>query len=312
MADTDSSSELVAVLGGGQLGRMLALAGIPLGLRFRFLDPTAEAPAQAVGDLVVGPLGDEAALREVALDARVATYEWEGVPAAAVRFLAASVPVHPGARSLEVSQDRLVEKETFRRLGIGTPAFAAVDDRAGLERAVDEVGGLPAVLKTRRGGYDGKGQRVVRATSDLDDAWADLGDAPLILEQLMPFDRELSVLAVRGLDGDVACWPWSRTTTRAASSASAELRHPASTPRSNDAAKISRRACSSTSTTSACSRWSSSTWVASSWPTRSPPGCTTPATGPSRAPRPASSRTTSGRSSVSRSGRPSRWDRAPC
>ena len=207
MADTDSSSELVAVLGGGQLGRMLALAGIPLGLRFRFLDPTAEAPAQAVGDLVVGPLGDEAALREVALDARVATYEWEGVPADAVRFLAASVPVHPGARSLEVSQDRLVEKETFRRLGIGTPAFAAVDDRAGLERAVDEVGGLPAVLKTRRGGYDGKGQRVVRATSDLDDAWADLGDAPLILEQLVPFDRELSVLAVRGLDGDVACWP---------------------------------------------------------------------------------------------------------
>src|SRR4029077_13592404 len=92
MADTDSSRELVAVLGGGQLGRMLGLAGIPLGLRFRFLDPTAEAPAQAVGDLVVGPLGDEAALREVARDARVATYEWEGVPADAARFLAASVP----------------------------------------------------------------------------------------------------------------------------------------------------------------------------------------------------------------------------
>jgi 5-(carboxyamino)imidazole ribonucleotide synthase len=128
------------------------------------------------------------------------------VPAAAS---ASSPPPCPctGARSLEVSQDRLGEKETFRWLGIGTPAFAAVDDRAGLERAVDEVGGLPAVLKTRRGGYDGKGQRVVRATSDLDDAWADLGDAPLILEQLVPFDRELSVLAVRGLDGDVACWP---------------------------------------------------------------------------------------------------------
>jgi 5-(carboxyamino)imidazole ribonucleotide synthase len=160
-----------------------------------------------VGDLVVGPLGDEAALREVARDARVATYEWEGVPADAARFLAASVPVHPGARSLEVSQDRLVEKETFRRLGIGTPAFAAVDDRAGLQRAVDEVGGLPAVLKTRRGGYDGKGQHVLRAASDVDAAFEDLGDAPLILEQLVPFDRELSVLAVRGLDGEVACWP---------------------------------------------------------------------------------------------------------
>ena len=92
-------------------------------------------------------------------------------------------------------------------LGIGTPAFAAVDDRAGLDRAVDEVGGLPAVLKTRRGGYDGKGQRVLRAASDLDDAWADLSDVPLILEQLVPFDRELSVLAVRGLDGEVASWP---------------------------------------------------------------------------------------------------------
>jgi len=115
--------------------------------------------------------------------------------------------VRPGARSLEVAQDRLTEKTTFRRLGIGTPAFAAVDDRAGLTIAVEEVGGLPAVLKTRRGGYDGKGQRVLHHQSDLDDAWAELGSAPLILEALVPFDRELSVLAVRGLDGTVACWP---------------------------------------------------------------------------------------------------------
>jgi 5-(carboxyamino)imidazole ribonucleotide synthase len=207
MADTRSSSALVAVLGGGQLGRMLGLAGIPLGLRFRFLDPAPEAPAQAVGDLVVGALGDETALTAVARGAGVATYEWEGVPAAAARFLAAGLPVHPGARSLEVSQDRLIEKEAFRRLGIDTPAFAAVDDRAGLDRAVAEVGGLPAVLKTRRGGYDGKGQRVVREPSDLDDAWTELGHAPLILEQLVRFDRELSVLAVRGVDGAVACWP---------------------------------------------------------------------------------------------------------
>jgi 5-(carboxyamino)imidazole ribonucleotide synthase len=207
MADTRSSSELVAVLGGGQLGRMLGLAGIPLGLRFRFLDPVPGASAGAVGDLVVGALGDEAALTEVARDAGVVTYEWEGVPAAAARFLATDRPVLPGARSLEVSQDRLLEKDTFRRLGIGTPAFAAVDDRAALDRAVTEIGGLPAVLKTRRGGYDGKGQRVVRERSDLDGAWNELGDAPLVLEQLVPFDRELSVLAVRGLDGAVACWP---------------------------------------------------------------------------------------------------------
>jgi 5-(carboxyamino)imidazole ribonucleotide synthase len=203
----DEVQQLVAVLGGGQLGRMLGLAGIPLGLRFRFLDPVAGAPASAVGELVVGALGDEAALAAVARDAAVVTYEWEGVPADAARFLADRVPVRPGARSLEVAQDRLTEKKTFRRLGIGTPTFAPVDERAQLERAVAEVGGFPAVLKTRRGGYDGKGQHVLRDASDLDPAWAELGGVPLILEARVPFDRELSVLAVRGLDGAVACWP---------------------------------------------------------------------------------------------------------
>src|SRR5215207_6433065 len=186
---------------------MLALAGIPLDVEFRFLDPVEGAPASAVGDLVVGALGDEAALTEVARGATVVTYEWEGVPADAARFLARDLPVRPGARSLEVSQDRLTEKETFRRLGIATPTFAAVDDREGLGPAIDEVRGLPAVLKTRRGGYDGKGQVVLRAASDLDTAWSELGGVPLILESLVPFDRELSVLAVRGVDGAVACWP---------------------------------------------------------------------------------------------------------
>jgi 5-(carboxyamino)imidazole ribonucleotide synthase len=201
------AQELVAVLGGGQLGRMLGLAGIPLGLRFRFLDPGAGVPAAAVGELVVGPLGDEPSLVAVARDAAVVTYEWEGVPADAARFLADRVPVRPGARSLEVAQDRLTEKKTFRRLGIDTPAFAPVDERAQLERAVAEVGGFPAVLKTRRGGYDGKGQRVLREDADLDDAWSELGHVPLILESRVQFDRELSVLAVRGLDGAVASWP---------------------------------------------------------------------------------------------------------
>ncbi len=201
------SGDVVAVLGGGQLGRMLALAGIPLDVQFRFLDPVAGAPASAVGDLVVGGLGDETALVEVARDATVVTYEWEGVPADAARFLARDVPVRPGARSLEVAQDRLTEKETFRRLGIGTPAFAAVDDRAGLDAAIEVVGGLPAVLKTRRGGYDGKGQAVLSAPDDVDRAWDELGGVPLILESRVPFDRELSVLAVRGIDGTVACWP---------------------------------------------------------------------------------------------------------
>src|SRR5262249_44324171 len=129
----EGADDLVAVLGGGQLGRMLGLAGIPLGLRFRFLDPVVGAPAAVVGDLVIGPLGDESALTEVARDAVAVTYEWEGVPADAARFLARDRAVRPGARSLEVAQDRLVEKETFRRLGIGTPTFVSIDDRSGLD-----------------------------------------------------------------------------------------------------------------------------------------------------------------------------------
>jgi len=196
----------VAVLGGGQLGRMLGLAGIPLGLSFRFLDPSPLAPAAAVGELVVGDLDDEAALAAVAQGADVVTYEWEGVPAESARFLAATLPVHPGDRPLEVSQDRLREKETFEALGIDTPSFRAVGSRDSLDAAVSALG-LPAVLKTRRGGYDGKGQAVLRTPADVDRAWVTLGGVPLILEAFVAFDRELSVVAVRGLDGTVACWP---------------------------------------------------------------------------------------------------------
>jgi 5-(carboxyamino)imidazole ribonucleotide synthase len=196
----------VAVLGGGQLGRMLGLAGIPLGLGFRFLDPTPDAPAGAVGHLVTGGLGDEAALAETARGVDVVTYEWEGVPADAARFLADRVPVRPGAQSLEVSQDRLVEKETFRSVGIPTTEFAGVGSREQLGVAIDTIG-LPAVLKTRRGGYDGKGQRVLRAVDDAEAGWSALGGAPLILEGFIAFARELSIVAVRSIDGEVACWP---------------------------------------------------------------------------------------------------------
>ncbi len=199
-------SPLVAVLGGGQLGRMLALAGVPLGLRFRFLDPGIDAPAGALGSLVVGELGDEAALGRVTEDAAVVTYEWEGVPAAGARFVETSRPVLPPPVALDVAQDRLREKELCRRLGIATPEFAAVDDRAGLERAVQELG-LPAVLKTRRGGYDGKGQVVLGEQRDVERALAELRADALILEAHVPFDRELSVLAVRGRDGATSCWP---------------------------------------------------------------------------------------------------------
>jgi 5-(carboxyamino)imidazole ribonucleotide synthase len=206
-AGTDPTGPLVAVLGGGQLGRMLALAGIPLGLRFRFLDPGPDATAGTLGPLVVGALGDETALSQVSEGATVVTYEWEGVPADGARFVAASGRrVLPPVVALDVAQDRLAEKQLCRRLGIGTPEFAAVDDRANLERAVKELG-VPAVLKTRRGGYDGKGQAVLQEPEDVDRAWSEIGGAPLVLEAHVPFDRELSVLAVRGGDGVTACWP---------------------------------------------------------------------------------------------------------
>jgi 5-(carboxyamino)imidazole ribonucleotide synthase len=197
---------VVAVLGGGQLGRMLGLAGIPLGVRCRFLDPVAGAPASAVGPLVVGDLGDERALAEVVAGADLVTYEWEGVPAEAAQSLESRLPVRPGSRPLAVSQDRLAEKESFARLGIAVPGFAPVDDRGGLDDALARVG-TPAVLKTRRGGYDGKGQFVLRSPEDGDAAFAALGGVPLILEQLVPFTREVSVLAARGLDGEVRAYP---------------------------------------------------------------------------------------------------------
>ena len=185
---------------------MLGLAGIPLGLSFGFLDPSAEAPAAAVGDLVIAALDDVSAARQTASGATVVTYEWEGVPAETARALELDMPVFPPPRALEVSQDRLLEKDTFGSLGIATAPYRAVDDRATLHAAVDELG-LPAVLKTRRGGYDGKGQAVLRSSVDLGVAWERLGGVPLILEGFVPFSRELSIVAVRGRDGEIECWP---------------------------------------------------------------------------------------------------------
>ncbi len=199
---------VVAVLGGGQLGRMLGLAGVPLGLDFRYLDPSGAAPARAVGSLVVGALDDERALLETVAGAHVVTYEWEGVPAGAARMLEArGFAVDPSTRALEVSQDRLAEKTTFRELGMDVAEFAAVSDLASLRAAVDTIG-LPAVLKTRRGGYDGKGQVVLEAESELEPGFAALrAGGELILEEMVPFDRELSIIAVRNRAGEIRCWP---------------------------------------------------------------------------------------------------------
>jgi 5-(carboxyamino)imidazole ribonucleotide synthase len=196
----------VAVLGGGQLGWMLGLAGIPLGCEFAFLDPGAGATAGAVGELIVGALDDVDAARHAAADATVVTYEWEGVPAGTARALESCAPVYPPPKALDVAQDRIVEKTKLRDLGIATAPFVAVDSLDDLHAAVDIIG-LPAILKTRRGGYDGKGQALLFDPADVDAAWPKLGATPCILEGFIAFDRELSIVAVRGRDGEIRCWP---------------------------------------------------------------------------------------------------------
>lgn len=196
----------VGVLGGGQLGRMIALAGYTLGQRFVFLDPGAESSAGHVGNLRVGAYDDEERLSELARKSDVVTYEFENVPVGSARFLNELVPVYPPPAALEVSQDRLDEKQFFVRLGIPTPPFAAVSSREELDEAVQRIG-LPLVIKTRRFGYDGKGQMVLRTEADVDRAWEALGAALLIVEGLVPFERELSILSVRGKNGETRFWP---------------------------------------------------------------------------------------------------------
>ena len=200
----------VGILGGGQLARMMALAGAPLGLRFLAMDTSADACAGQFVPMVVGDWRDEAALAEFASRVDVATFDFENVPAESAEWLAARIPVFPAPRALRIAQDRLAEKTLFNELGIGTPAFAAVDTRAGLDEAVARIG-LPSILKTRRLGYDGKGQFRLKTPADLDAAWAALGpQAPkvgLILEAFVPFEREVSVVAVRGRDGEFRAWP---------------------------------------------------------------------------------------------------------
>lgn len=196
----------IGILGGGQLGRMLALAGYPLGLRFRFFDPAADAPAGQLAEHLAASYADEPALERFAAGLDAVTYEFENVPVAAARLLERRAPIYPPPAALEVAQDRLSEKRFFQRLGAATPPFAPVDTRPELEDALAAIG-LPAVLKTRRLGYDGKGQRVLRDAADVESVWAALGGTPLILEGFVAFERELSILAARGRDGQVACYP---------------------------------------------------------------------------------------------------------
>lgn len=201
----------IGVVGGGQLGRMLALAGIPLGHEFCFLDPDAHCPAAAVGHVHVGAYDDLTALAALASRVDVATFEFENVPAASIEWLHARVPVAPGPASLAVSQDRIAEKEFFTRCGIPVQGFAAVNSEAELARACGVIG-FPGVLKTRRMGYDGRGQAVVRTPADVPAAWNAVGRAPCIYEEFVQFTHELSAIAVRGRDGATAFYPLCRNT----------------------------------------------------------------------------------------------------
>ncbi len=200
----------VGILGGGQLARMLALSGAPLGLRFLVLDSTPDACAAQFAPLLQADYRDEDALADFARRVDVATFDFENVPAESARWLAERIPVFPNPRALSVAQDRLAEKTLFRELGIPVPAFADITTRGDLEAAIARLG-APAILKTRRLGYDGKGQFRIRAASDVGAAWEALGEQAssvgLILEAFVPFQREISVVAVRGRDGEFRTWP---------------------------------------------------------------------------------------------------------
>jgi 5-(carboxyamino)imidazole ribonucleotide synthase len=196
----------VGILGGGQLGRMIALAGYQLGVEFRFFDPNSGAPVGQIGQLIAADYGDTKALEKFLEGVDVVTYEFESIPLATARFVAERSPLFPPLEALETAQDRLLEKQLFRALNIPTPEFAPIDSLDDLRAAVTRIG-LPAVLKTRRLGYDGKGQVVIREESALRPAFESLGGAALILEAFVPFQHELSVIGVRGTRGGEMFYP---------------------------------------------------------------------------------------------------------
>jgi 5-(carboxyamino)imidazole ribonucleotide synthase len=196
----------IGVIGAGQLGQMLGFAGRQLELECIFLDPSGDSPAAACGSVLQYAFDDQAGLRQLAAQCDVVTYEFENIPVAAVAALAESVSVYPSPPALEHAQDRLVEKQLFGKLGIPLPKFQAVDNRDDLRTACDEIG-TPIVLKTRRFGYDGKGQAIIRDKTDIGMALAALGERGLIAEQWIDFDREVSAIGARNVSGEIALYP---------------------------------------------------------------------------------------------------------
>ncbi len=198
----------VGILGAGQLARMIALAGYPLGLEFIFLDPSVDACANTLGEHLYGDYNDPVLLAELAERADVVTYEFENVPAQVAQYLSEHTRVYPPAKALEIAQDRWIEKNFFLELGIPTPKFALVDSLEDLKQAMSALG-YPAILKTRTQGYDGKGQSLLKAEADLNSAWELVQGLPAIVEAFVPFSREVSIIAARSVSGSVAFYPLS-------------------------------------------------------------------------------------------------------
>lgn len=208
---------VVGIVGGGQLGRMLALAAAPLGVNCRALEPADCPPASIAAKCLQAPFDDARMAMEWASELDVVTYEFENIPAETLDAIAGAVPVRPSPESLRVSCDRVLEKQLFGSLGIPTTRWMAVSSREDLARAMHTIG-LPFVLKTRRFGYDGKGQAVVRTENGIEKAWAGLGDAAskvgLLAEELVPFTSEVSQVSVRGLCGEIRHYPLTRNVHR--------------------------------------------------------------------------------------------------
>ena len=198
--------DTIGILGGGQLGRMLAMAAARLGLRCQVFSPDPDSPAfEVVLNATCAEYADVEALELFANDVDVITYEFENIPAAAAMILGARRPVLPERKILETTQDRLAEKDFVKRLGVATADYADVTSAASLRDAITRIG-LPAVIKTRRFGYDGKGQAIIREGDDPDRIWTALGTKSAILEAFIPFEREISVIAARSADGHVECY----------------------------------------------------------------------------------------------------------
>ncbi|MEY4762593.1 MAG: hypothetical protein RLZZ200_2449 [Pseudomonadota bacterium] len=203
----------VGIVGAGQLGRMMALAGYPLGLDFLFLDKDAGTCAAQLSPQLTGAFDDPKLLDQLAKRCEVVTIDWENVPVASMERISGTTPVAPPLAALAAAQDRLSEKSLFRSLGIPTNDHMAVDSREDLIRATQAIG-LPGVLKTRRMGYDGKGQAVLRKPADIEAAWAGIGGQPLIYEAFVPFDYEVSIIGVRSTRGEIALYPLNRNLHR--------------------------------------------------------------------------------------------------